>query len=194
MGLRPALRLSYNVRSRTTFRLLPHVVMSNSPMVPGTAQALVEMRRARILAAVGARPAPEFDASDPARPERLAFFLREAEELYWNELSWEQVTDEETIAGGHLTELVFPGLLALVDGLLPGVGSGRASRTYPDAVEEILTFLGERAAVLSAELEAGADSQQVLWARAMTLRLIDLVLYRLFRLSPSERDMVESVG
>jgi hypothetical protein len=58
-------------------------------------------------------------------------------------------------------------------------------------VEGILTFLGERLAVFTAELESGADSQRIVWARAMTADLIDLVLFRLYGLSPSERDHVD---
>lgn len=169
--------------------------MSNPTAEPGAAQAFVELRRARILSAVGSRPHPR--AESPTAPERRAFFVREAEELYWNELSWEQLTDEELVGGEHLTELVFPGLLALVGGLLfepsPRV-PGLPSRALPDVVEDILTCLGERCAALTAELESGADSQKVLHARAMTLRLIDLVLYRLYRLTPQEREEVEHLG
>jgi hypothetical protein len=160
---------------------------------PGAAQAFVELRRARILATVSARPHPR--CVTPTASERRAFFLREAKELYWNELSWEQLTDEELVGGQHFTELVFPGFLALMDGLLflpsPRV-PGLPSRSYPDVVEDVLTFLGERAAAYTAELEAGIDSQKVLYARAMTLRLVDLVLYRLYRLSAEEREKVEA--
>jgi hypothetical protein len=171
--------------------------MSKPQAAPGAAQAMVEMRRARVVVAVGARngtPSVE-PASTP--PERLAFFLREVEELYWNELAWEQMTDEEAVSGGRFTELVFPGFLTLVDGLLPCCTpepDQTAPRAYPDAVEEILTFLGERCATLTAALESGADSQKVVWARAMSLHLLDLVLYRLYRLSPAEREMVEAFG
>lgn len=170
--------------------------MSKPIAEPGIAQAIVELRRARILATVAPRPAPCAGEAGAVSAEKLAFFRREAEELYWNELAWEQLTDEEAVAGGHLTELVFPGLLALVDGLLSCGRRDAASggwRAFPEAVEEILTFLGERCAEFSAELEAGADSQRVLWARAMTLRLLDLVLYRLYRLSASEREAVEAL-
>jgi hypothetical protein len=167
--------------------------MSKPSAEPGAAQAFVELRRARILATVASRPHPK--CVNPTDAERREFLLREAMDLYWNELSWEQLTDEELVGGEHLTELVFPGFLALVEGLLfqpsPRV-PGLPSRTYPDVVEDVLTFLGERAAVLTAELEAGADSQNVVYARAMTLRLVDLVMYRLYRLTPDEREKVET--
>ena len=162
---------------------------------PGTAQAQVELRRARILAALRRAARPVGAGAAPLPPRHLTFLRREAEELYWNELAWEELTDEEVIAGGHLTELVFPAFLAFVDGLLiePEASSGgeTSARPHPDAVEEILTFLGERYAVFTADLEGGIDSQKVVWARAMTQRLIDLVLSRLYGLSPAEREAVE---
>jgi spore coat protein U-like protein len=58
-------------------------------------------------------------------------------------------------------------------------------------VEEILTFVAERYAAATRELEAGADSQKVVWARMMSSELVDLVLYRLYRLSPAEVEALE---
>jgi len=169
--------------------------MSKHAAEPGTAQAYVEMRRARIHDAVDRPLAPVAPDAEPLPAERLAFFRREAEELYWNELSWEELTDEELVAGGHLTEMVFPGFLAFVEGLLVDrapADSLAPARPHPDAVEEILTFLGERCTELAAELEAGVDSQRVVWARSMTCQLVDLVLYRLYRLTASEREQLEA--
>ena len=169
--------------------------MSKQAAEPGTAQAYLESRRARLLEAVErplARVAPD---AGPLPAERLAFFRREAEELYWNELAWEELTDEELVAGGHLTEMVFPGVLAFVEGLLVDrapADSLAPARPHPDAVEEILAFLGERCAELTAELEAGVDSQRVVWARSMTCHLVDLVLYRLYGLSAAEREQLEN--
>ncbi|HYJ78991.1 MAG TPA: hypothetical protein VEW03_05295, partial [Longimicrobiaceae bacterium] len=84
--------------------------------------------------------------------------------------------------------------LAFVDGLLlesdPG-GSGRPACPHPDAVEEILTFLGERYAEATCDLESGIDSQKVVWARLMTRHLADLVLYRLYRLGRAEQETLE---
>jgi hypothetical protein len=166
--------------------------MSKSRVAPGSAQALVELRRARIRSALGVAPERAPVASSPQRRERIAFFRREAEELFWNELAWEQMTEEEAVVGGRLTELVFPGFLALIGGLLPSDSvRGPEVREYPDAVEEILTFLGERCVEYSAQLEAGADSRQLLWARVMTASLLDLVLSRLYGLSPEEHERIE---
>ncbi|HEU0013423.1 MAG TPA: hypothetical protein VFQ45_07050 [Longimicrobium sp.] len=163
----------------------------------GTGQAYVEKRRTRICGAL-MRPAQVVGAhAEPLPADRLESMRREAEELYWNELEWEELTAEEAIPGGHLTEMVFPGFLAYVEGLLVDQVPDDAlapARPHPDAVEEILSFLGERFAEATAELEAGADSQKLVWARAMTSRLVDLVLYRLYRLSPAERERLEAQG
>ncbi len=171
--------------------------MSKHTAEPRTAQAYVELRRARVRDGLG-RPLSAVAPRAEALPaERLAHLRREAEELYWNELAWEELTDEERVVGGHLTEMVFPGFLAFVEGLLverAPADSLAPARPHPDAVEEILTFLGERHTALSADLEAGADSQRVVWARAMTGQLIDLVLYRLYRLSSADRERVESAA
>jgi hypothetical protein len=171
--------------------------MSRETAEPTTGQGYVERRRARICAAAGRAAEPTaFRDVELLSPERLEFFVREAEELYWNELAWEELTDEEAITGGgHLTELVFPGLLAFVEGLLVDKVPHDAlapARPHPDAVEAILQFLGERYASTTQELEAGVDSQKVVWGRAMTARLIDLVLYRLYRLTPAEQEQVEA--
>ncbi|MFL5383656.1 MAG: hypothetical protein ACJ8GN_14145 [Longimicrobiaceae bacterium] len=160
---------------------------------PAAAQAFVEQRRARVFGLLGRAPERAGAGAAPLSPERLAYLRREGEELYWNELVWEELTDEEAITGGHLTEMVFPAFLAYVDGLL--VDSVPADSTapacpHPDAVEEILTFLGERYAEATLDLENGCDSQKVVWARLMARQLVDLVLCRLYRLGPAEQDFL----
>lgn len=172
--------------------------MSRNAALSGTGQAYVERRRARLCEGLR-RTADDVVAADaePLTAERLEFIRRDAEELYWNELSWEELTDEEVIPGGHLTEMVFPGFLAFVEGLLVDRVPADAlapARPHPDAVEEILAFLGERYAEATAQIEAGADSQKLVWARHMTARLIDLVLYRLYRLSPAEQERLEAAA
>ena len=173
------------------------VVMSRNAALSGTGQAYVERRRSRICAALQ-RPATVVAAdAEPLSPERMEFIRHEAEELYWNELAWEEMTDEEAIPGGHLTEMVFPGLLAFIEGLLVDdvpADAPAPARPHPDAVEEILAFLGERFAEATARLESGADSQKLVWARCMTAQLIDLVLYRLYRLSPAEQERLEAAA
>lgn len=165
-----------------------------APISP--AQSFVEQRRSRVLGALGRAP-HIYQGVHALAPERLAFIRREAEDLYWNELSWEQLTDEEAVAGGHMTEMVFPGFLAFVEGLLVDRVPADAlspARPHPDAVEEILTFVAERYAQASRDLEAGADSQRLVWQRVMSGQLVDLVLYRLYRLTPGEVEALETAN
>jgi hypothetical protein len=169
-------------------------VTSRPTTAVGAAQ-VIEMRRARIFDALGQARPPVGAGAERLSAEALVHLRREAEELYWTELSWEELTDEEAITGaGHMTEMVFPGFLTFVGGLL--VDDFRpdapAPRPHPDAVEEILAFLGERFVAATQELENGIDSQKVVWARQMTSHLIDLVLYRLYRLSPQEVEALEA--
>lgn len=154
------------------------------------ARAHVESRRCRIRDRVGHPLVPAGDGAAPLPHDRVHHLRREAEELYWNELSWEQATDEEVVSGGRLIELAFPAFLAFVDGLLPRESTD-GPLPHPDVVEEILRFLAEQYLTLTVEMEGGADSQRLVWARAMTSRLIDLVLYRLYRLTPEESESLD---
>lgn len=170
--------------------------MTKHPAVAGLAQAHLETRRARVLDALDRPARPVGAGAEPLPAEHIEFLSREAEDLYWNELSWEELTDEEQVTGGHLTELVFPGFLAFVEGLLQNHETDEAAvpaRPHPDAVETILSFLAERYTVLTSEMESGADSERVVWARAMTARLIDLVLYRLYGLNGAEREEIDEL-
>jgi len=110
-------------------------------------------------------------------PERRKFLLEEAEELYWNELEWENLTSEEMRGGRELVEFAFPGFLTFVDGLLlkqANPDSQVPARPRPEVVEDVLLFLSRR----HLELLPHTDEQSAL-EREMTMRLIDLVLYRL---------------
>jgi hypothetical protein len=160
----------------------------------GAAQAFVEQRRTRLFSVLGRTMEPVGRDADPLPHERLSYLRREGEELYWNELVWEELTDEELIHGGHLTEMVFPAFLAFVDGLLVDRvpdDSPSPACPHPDAVEEILVFLGERYAEATADLENGCDSQKVVWARLMARHLVDLVLCRLYRIDAAEQELLE---
>ncbi|MEX2582058.1 MAG: hypothetical protein WD766_02220 [Gemmatimonadota bacterium] len=160
-------------------------------------QAHIETRRSRILEGLERMAAPVVSAAEPLSREQVDHLVRDAEELYWNELAWEELTDEESVSGGHLTELVFPGFLAFIDGLLlESLPHGVAGypKPRPEVVEEILVFLAERYTEVTSELERGADSENLVWARAMTTHLIDLVLYRLYRVTSAEREDLERRG
>ena len=50
--------------------------------------------------------------SDPLPEKDGAYLLETAEEFYWNDLEWEELTGEEKIDEEFLTELAFPGFLA----------------------------------------------------------------------------------
>jgi hypothetical protein len=161
---------------------------------PGAPHAHVQARRARIAERVGRGVEPLPAEGERLSVDRMNFLVREAEELYWNELGWEELTDEERVVGGHLTELVFPGLLAFVDALIqrPADRSGEGRRaTHPEVVEQILLFLADQYTTATAELGRGADSERLVWARSMTSHLIDLVMYRLYGLTDEEREEVE---
>lgn len=169
--------------------------MTNHTADTGRPRAHLEARRARIVDRVGRPIEPVGSGGVPLPRDRIDYLLREAEELYWNELAWEELTDEERVSGGHLTELVFPGFLAFVDGLLLDAVPARgyeSSNPHPEVVEEILLFLAAQYASATGKLERGADSEKLVWARALTAHLIDLVMYRLYRLSPADREQLES--
>jgi hypothetical protein len=110
--------------------------------------------------------------------DRRVFLREEAEELYWNELEWEKLTAEEMSKGGSaLVEYTFPGFLAFVDGLLlkqVNSDSPAPANPRPEVVEDILLFLATRCLELLPETDPDLALE-----RAMTARLIDLVLYRL---------------
>jgi hypothetical protein len=158
-------------------------------------QAYVEARRSRLLSRLERRAERAGAGGIPLPRDQIDYLVREAEELYWNELAWEELTDEERVAGGHLTELVFPGFLAFIDGLLLDTsphGRYEQPQPHPEVVEEILLFLGRCCLEAAAALEQGADSGNLVWARAMTAELMDLVLCRLYRLSAAEREAFEA--
>jgi electron transfer flavoprotein beta subunit len=82
----------------------------------------------------------------PATPEVRRHLFEESCELYWNELSWEEITDEELVGDGELTEMVFPGLLALIDALLPRAPNGEPDRDreHRDVAHDFLLWLAAK--------------------------------------------------
>jgi hypothetical protein len=129
--------------------------------------------------------------------DTLRYLMSEAEDLYWNELAWEHITDEEALEAGPLVELTFPGFLAYVRGLLleevmPDSLSPASPR--PQVVREILDFLATRVVELG-ESEAEPDGEEVERLRAeldMTGSLIDRVLYLYHGLGGEEVERVEA--
>lgn len=151
---------------------------------PTTPEELLQARR-RSLQQMTGRPLrqPEADGS-PLPEERRRYLLEEIQDLYWNDLEWENVTGEEELEGGPLTELTFPGVLAYTRGLLltevPSDSlAGPAPR--PQVVEDFLTFLAERVLGLR-EASGGSDSDTL----RMTSELLDQVLMVYHRVSPED--------
>ncbi len=139
---------------------------------------------------------PEGDAA-PLSPDRRAYFLEEARELYWNELEWENITGEERLDDGPFTEQAFPGFLAFVRGLLLRESIDERetpAEPHPAIVNEILGFLADRVVTLRAELgerDPEWDAEQSARELSMAEPLVDLVLALLYEVTPAERVRLE---
>lgn len=149
-------------------------------------------RRAELGTALGKPLAPFGNGDGAALTDATRQHLREeAEDLYWNELEWEHITDEERLDDGSLTELAFPGFLAFIRGLLlrETLETVReAAQPRPEVVEGVLGFLAGRVIELK-EASNGADeedSERAAREHKMTSRLIDLVLMRLHEVDPGD--------
>lgn len=159
---------------------------------------LLDGRRERLERMLGRSLAqPKAGSSSDLRPKMRAFLLEEAEDLYWNELEWENITDEEALEGGPLAELTFPGFLAFIRGLLltevmPDALAPAEPR--PEVVEDVLRFLAGRVLELEERLsEDGSDPEDRSKAELdMTSRLVDLVLYLLYGLDSGDVDKIEA--
>ncbi len=146
-------------------------------------------RRRDRLARLIQRPLEPRAGSGSLPEDRRRFLLEEAEELYWNELSWEQVTEEEGLADRGLVELTFPGLLAFVEGLLLEEvmpDSLAPANPRPEVVEDILLFLAARCIQLGE-----SDDPESRMEREVTVRLMDLVLYRQHDIDVEEFERLE---
>lgn len=143
--------------------------------------------------------APQTGSGTTLSPEVREHLGEEAQDLYWNELEWENITDEEALEGGPLAEMAFPGFLAYIRGLLltevmPDALAPASPR--PEVVEDVLTFLAARIVELEDGLsdpDPDDDEAEVLQReKKLANRLIDLVLYRYHGLSGEEVERVES--
>jgi hypothetical protein len=140
----------------------------------------------------------QLDPSDivlrPTAPAARQHLFEEACELYWNELSWEQLTDEERVGESELTEMVFPGLLALVDAWLPTSENGEPDRDRErrDVAHDFLLWLAARLVELRRQKpEDEGDRQRLGREVQVTDELIDLVTYRLYSLSDGEIERIQ---
>jgi len=135
----------------------------------------------------------ELDPGDvvlrPTAPDSRQHLFEEACELYWNEMNWEQITDEELTDSGELTEMVFPGLLTLVDALLPRAANGEPDRgrEHRDVAHDFLLWLAARLVELrSRRDEDEEDRAQTRREAQVTDELVDLVTYRLYSITDEE--------
>lgn len=162
----------------------------------GRATTLVGGKRERIERILGRRLELPAAAGDPIPDETREYLIGEAQDLYWNELEWEHITDEEALDEGPIAEMTFPGLLAYVRGLLLSEvmpDSLSPANPRPQVVEDLLAFLASRVV----ELEEGGDSGESSEAGRtqaeleMTSGVIDRVLYLYHGLDAKEIERVE---
>ncbi|MDZ7780252.1 MAG: hypothetical protein U5R14_10030 [Gemmatimonadota bacterium] len=162
------------------------------------ASTLLGGRRERIERVLGRELGqPSAASSEPLPRTNRIYLLDEAKDLYWNELEWENLMDEEAVDEGPLTELIFPGFLTYVRGLMlrevmPDAKAPANPR--PQVVEDILVFLAGRVVALE-ERMAGPDEEsqaRLTFERDATAHLLDLTLYVFHELTPEEIERVEA--
>jgi hypothetical protein len=159
------------------------------------ARTLVEERVRSLRRLVQRELDPDDVVLRPTAPAARRHLFEEACELYWNELNWEQLTDEELCAEGELTEMVFPGLLALVSAWLPRSENGEPDRDreHRDVTHDFLLWLASRLVELRVQKpEDGADRSRIQREVQITDELIDLISYRLYCIS--DRDIEKLAG
>jgi len=162
-----------------------------------TTTELVQSRRRAIQEVVGkALQRPGGTPDVPLAPERRAHLLEEIQELYWNDLEWENVTEEERMEGGSLPELTFPGVLALTRGLLlteVAADSLGDAEPRPEVVEDFLEFLAGRVLELdrAASGGPGEEGDRSALELRMTEGLLDRVLMEYHGLSPEDVGMLD---
>ncbi len=159
------------------------------------ARELLEERLGRVRAVADGAPGSGFsgDREGSTRPESRQYLFEEACELYLNEMNWEELTEEEKVGDGELTEMVFPGLLAFVDALVPGPGGvgEDASRDHPDVVRDFLVWLAARLRDLrSFRAEDEHERERARREAAITDDLLDLVAGRLYGLDPQQLERI----
>lgn len=165
---------------------------SGGPLSDAVALAARTLVQERVRA-LRQRVDRELDPGDvvlrPTAPDSRKHLFEEACELYWNEMNWEQITDEELTDGGELTEMVFPGLLTLVDALLPRAANGEPDRgrEHRDVAHDFLLWLAARLVELRSRREEDDEERaQTRREAQVTDELVDLVTYRLYLITDEE--------
>jgi hypothetical protein len=162
---------------------------------------LLEGRRSRLSQLLGRPLAAATSVVDPPlSPSEREHLVSDGLDLYWNDLSWEHLTEEERVAEGDdpLIEMAFPGFLAYVKGLLLTEAMPDSlvpAQPRPEAVEEILRFLAGRIVELKEGVGAeSGDPDQTRFELIASDRLLDLVLFRLHGLDAEEVEQVEAAA
>ena len=164
----------------------------------GRAKTILTGRRERMERILDRKlQPPTAGADEPLSDETRKHLMSEAQDLYWNELEWEHVTEEEALEGGPIVELTFPGLLAYVRGLLltevmPDALSPANPR--PQVVQDFLGFLAGRVVELEEKLDSDdvAEAEKLRLEAEVTSGLIDRVLFLYHDLSDEEIEYVET--
>lgn len=163
-----------------------------------TIQSILEERRTRLRKATGRTlRTPPGDETTPLSEESRDYLLGEVKELYWNDLEWENITEEERMEGGPLPELTFPGVLAYVRGLLltevqPDSQAGPSPR--PQVVEDFSAFLARRLVELEdlARHGSGEEADRAALERRMTDGLLDRVLITYHGIEPEDAGVLDA--
>ena len=149
--------------------------------------------RLRTIAEMVRRDLPPHPPRERTPDEQHTHLLEESQQLYENELAWEEETGEESTGEGAVVALVFPGTLALVDALVTShapteLGEGGPHR---DVVASFLVWLSERLSDLRSGRIRGSATDRAKEAD-LTDRLIDLILHRYCGLSVSEVERLDA--
>ncbi|MCL7927584.1 MAG: hypothetical protein M8860_00295 [marine benthic group bacterium] len=172
-------------------------VPQTSPGLELAARTLVEERVRALRRLLDRELDPDDIIVRPTAPASRKHLFEDACDLYWNELNWEQLTDEERISGGELTEMVFPGLLTLVDALLPRSDNGEPDRDreHRDVAHDFLLWLAGRLVELRATRPDDEEDRERIRAEIqVTDDLIDLVSCRLYCLTDEETGRIRGFG
>ncbi len=168
-----------------------------SPMSDRT-QAFIRKRREHFSSLLGGALEQPREDDSPLAPEARDHLLEDGRDLYWNELEWEHLTEEEALDSEEpLIELMFPGVLAYVRGLLLTSVNPDAlapAEPRPQVVQDLLDFLAGRVLELQAALAEGPgeDEARLRAEHHATNRLVDLVLFLYHGLDKDEMDRLET--
>ncbi len=172
-----------------------------SPEDPGddaltlAGRTLVRERIRGIRKVVGRRLGPGDLVLRRTAPEVRRHLFEEACELYWNEMSWEEITEEELVGDEELTEMIFPGLLALIDAFLPRAPNGEPDRDRErrDVAHDFLDWLGTRLVKLrEARPESEHERARIRRQRDVTDALVDIIAFRVCSLRNEEIEAYQS--